>query len=151
MKKTLIIIGISLGSIIGLIAFLIFILPLFFPTPDYVDVVIDIPQEITANEDFDVVYTLTNTDDRSRILDSIDIETGLLEEMQLINISEKTTDRYTSFGFRTFEFRNDLIPEVPYEIIFTFRAPEGIYYSTTDICINNAAACISDDISILVK
>lgn len=150
MKKTLKIIGLVAGSIITVLLLFLFVFPLFFVTPENIEVSISVPENLSSQDSFEVVYTIENLDSKERVLDSVDVEELFFEEVQLVSISEKTADQYSVFGFNTFEFQKVIQPQESLDIIFTLRAMEGIHYSETDICIDSAASCISKNISLFV-
>ena len=152
MKQALKIIGIIVGSIVGVFVLLAFVLPaLFGGTPENISVSIQQPELIHSNESFDITYTITNTSDRAKELDSIDIEKDFLEEIVLVDISEPTTDRYSAFGMRSYEFLKDIALGESLDVSFTFKGQEGIYFSVTDICIDGPGGCLSRDLSFFIE
>jgi len=147
MKKTLIIIGSIIGSLI-----LINILgSVLIPTAKFVDVAIIHPEEISAGEEFTVTYQITNTSDKTRELHSIDLQKKFIDEVQVGDTSPDTVDRYNIPGWRSFEFLTPIQPAETLEVDFTMRAVAGAHLSQTDICIDGPARCTPEEISLFVS
>ena len=98
---------------------------------------ISAPVEVAVGDEFEMTVTVTNPNDATVTLDSIDIYYSFLDGFQVVSVSPSpgdTTD-FEMLDFRSWDFGNTIAPGDELDIVYKLRAIQpGHYSGDVDIC-----------------
>lgn len=116
---------------------------------------IDVPKKVKKGEDFLITVKITNTDNKSQVLDSIDFETTYLDGISILSSEpESLSFREFSFGqtYRTYDFQYTIPENETILIVFSLNGPNsGDYSGEFYICLNSEILCDLYDITTKVQ
>ena len=98
---------------------------------------ISAPSKVKLGDEFVLKLTVTNPNESSVTLDSIDVFDSFLEGFEIVSISPspQSDKDYESLGFHSWDFGRSFLPDATLEVAYTLRATKSGHFSgNIDIC-----------------
>ena len=122
--------------------------------PENIGVEIDVPTRVAAGESFEITAHITNTDDETRILDSIDIGDEYLEGIAIISSDPMYSQTFHIPIDNTMSHTLLTPIEAGETLSVTFTAEAlttGDYAGAFDVCFDHGANCLFLSVRTLVE
>ncbi len=119
--------------------------------PEGIALEVEAPETVGVGQEAVVRIRVINQTDRTRRLDSIDIDTTLLENLSITGTEPPAVDILTQDDFHSYSFGDVTIaPQgtLDIQVRFTGQAP-GSAQGSIDVCIDGPARCISTPVLFL--
>ncbi len=119
--------------------------------PEQVALEVQAPTHGQVGEDIVVNIVIHNQANRSRVLDSIDLDDSLLNGLKVMETRPRTTDIVPGAGFTSYYFEAPIPPagSLPVRLVLRAQQP-GLYQGDVDVCIDSAVRCTTYTLNIQI-